>query len=207
MSGVCSLLQIKQRQSTAYHHESIGALENSHKVLGAYLRSYSNQHKLDWDRWLPYFVFCWNTTVHESTGYTPFEFVYGRKCTLPSNLKTELRRVDPCYNFENYANELRYRLQVASKDAYKTLIDGKIQRKDKYDREARIKEFGAGTLVVVKKENRSKLDQIYVGPFEVIREEGANCVIKISNEQTRIVHKNRLKKYYDITSEECRIII
>lgn len=38
MKQVCELLQIKQLTSTAYHHESIGALENSHKTMGAYLQ-------------------------------------------------------------------------------------------------------------------------------------------------------------------------
>uniref|UniRef100_A0AAG5D2B9 RNA-directed DNA polymerase n=1 Tax=Anopheles atroparvus TaxID=41427 RepID=A0AAG5D2B9_ANOAO len=36
-SEVCKLLQIQKIHSTAYHHETIGSLENSHKQLGNFL--------------------------------------------------------------------------------------------------------------------------------------------------------------------------
>lgn len=206
LGEVCKLLQVKQLHSTAYHPQSIGALENSHKTLAAYLRSYTDQHKLDWDRWLPYYVFCWNTTVHSSTGYTPFELVYGKKCTLPSNLRGELQKIDPCYNFDNYANELRYRLQIAQKEARETLQQTKHDRKINYDVRAKEKPYNPGTLILLRKENRAKLDEIYSGPFEVIADKGVNCEIKIGS-TNQVVHKNRVKEFHFYDTEECRIIL
>lgn len=38
LKEMCKLLEVEQLQSVAYHHESIGALENSHKHLGSYLK-------------------------------------------------------------------------------------------------------------------------------------------------------------------------
>lgn len=89
MKNVCKLLKIKKIESTAYHHESIGALENSHKMLGAYLRSFMVDSCVNWDTWIRYYVFCYNNSVHFSTNYTPYELVYGKNCLLPSNLKVE----------------------------------------------------------------------------------------------------------------------
>lgn len=54
---VCKLLHISQLNSTAYHHQSIGALENSHKHLGAYLRIQTDNHPDAWSKWIPYWFF------------------------------------------------------------------------------------------------------------------------------------------------------
>lgn len=67
---VCKLLQIKQLQSTAYHHQTIGALENSHKNLGQYLRIQTDNHPETWSTWLPFWCFSYNTSVHNSTKFT-----------------------------------------------------------------------------------------------------------------------------------------
>ena len=48
MNKPCKLLNINQLHSTAYHHESIGALENSHKALGAFLRIQTQSHDAAW---------------------------------------------------------------------------------------------------------------------------------------------------------------
>ena len=36
-----------------------------------------------WDEYLPAVIFAYNTSVNASTGYTPFELVFGRKPTYP----------------------------------------------------------------------------------------------------------------------------
>lgn len=191
---ICKLLKIEQLQSTAYHHESIGALENSHKVLGAYLRSYVSEKHTDWSTWLPYYVFCYNTSVHSETGYTPFELIFGRQCDLPSNL---VKQVEPVYNYDDYVIELKHKLQIAHKDARETLIGKKIARKNRFDLEERTKSsnFEIGSLVLLRNENRKKLDPIYIGPYEVLSQKGVNCDIKYENKRIT-VHKNRLKPFY-----------
>jgi len=84
--NVCKLLKINKAQTTAYHPESNGALERSHRTLTEYLRHYINTDQTDWDEWLPYAVFTYNTTPHTATGCTPFELVYGHQTTFPSAL-------------------------------------------------------------------------------------------------------------------------
>jgi transposase InsO family protein len=59
---VCKFLRIEKIHSSAYHHQTIRALENSHKSLNAYIRNYAGE--LDWCHWLPYFTFTYNTSIH-----------------------------------------------------------------------------------------------------------------------------------------------
>jgi transposase InsO family protein len=66
----CKLLRIKKIQCSAFHPESNGGLERSHRVLAEYLRHYVREDQSDWDQWIPYATYVYITTVHMSTGYT-----------------------------------------------------------------------------------------------------------------------------------------
>jgi hypothetical protein len=105
---VCKMLKIKKLQTTPFHPENNGSLERCHSVLKEYLRQYIQEDQSNWDEWIPYEVYIYNTTAHAATGYTPFELVYGFKSELPSNLKGE---PSPQYNSEDFLMELKSRLQ------------------------------------------------------------------------------------------------
>lgn len=192
MKEVCNLLNITQLNSTAYHHQSIGSLENTHKHLGAFLRIQTDSHPETWSSWLPYWCFSYNTSVHTETRYTPFELVYGKKCNLPSNI---LKSIDPLYNTDDYPLELKYRLQVSHKEAQQNLIRSKSIRKSKYDKYINPITYKPNDLVLVKMETGNKLENLYSGPYLVVKDEAPNVHI-IKNGKTDIIHKNRTKLYY-----------
>jgi hypothetical protein len=50
----CQLLKIKKIQCSAFHPESNGSLERSHRVVAEYLRHYVQEDQSDWDTWIPY---------------------------------------------------------------------------------------------------------------------------------------------------------
>lgn len=187
MKDVAELLGIEKLTSTAYHHETIGALENSHKTLGNFLRVNLNGQPFTWSEWIPFWAFMYNTTVHSSHNYTPFELMYGRKCTLPSLIQND---TEPIYNFEDYAKELKYRLQSAHKDARQILIDNKMQQNAKSQNVAKKIMFRENQKVFLKKEDTTKLDNINEGPFEVIQDLGPNILIN-KDGKLETVHKKR----------------
>ena len=85
--NVCRLLRIKKVQTTAFRPESNGSLERSHRVLAEYLWHYVSEDQTDWDEWIPYAAYVYNTTVHTITTFTPSELVYGFKSEVPSALR------------------------------------------------------------------------------------------------------------------------
>lgn len=193
LTQTCKLLQIKKLNSTAYHHQTIGALENSHKTLGAYLRMQIAKNPTNWSSWIPFWCFSYNTSVHTETRYAPYELVFGKTANLPSNL---LREVDPLYNFDSYPLELKYRLQQACADAKSNLMTSKGKRKTVYDRKSSIVNYKSGDKVLLKNNSGTKMDALYNGPFTVISEQSPNILLDIENKQV-LVHKNRVKKYFD----------
>lgn len=71
-----------QKLTTAYHPQT-NLTEHINRTLKAMIASYvGNQHR-QWDRWLPEFRFAVNTTVQESTDYTPAEVALGWKLKGP----------------------------------------------------------------------------------------------------------------------------
>ena len=63
MSTFCKIFKVKQIQSTAFHPQSLGSLERSHHVFIQYLKIYCQ--KSNWDRWLRFAIFSYNTSTHE----------------------------------------------------------------------------------------------------------------------------------------------
>lgn len=188
----CKLLGINTLNSTAYHHETLGALEKSHKHLGAYLRMQVSKHTDNWSTWVPYWCFAYNNTVHTETKYCPFELVFGKLSHIPSNL---VENIDPLYNFHDYPYELKYRIQTGCHEARNNLLESKTKRKQKFDKNCNSVSYNIGDKVLLVNENASsKLDPLYIGPYEVVKDVNPNIILNI-NEKHVTVHKNRVKLY------------
>lgn len=63
--------------SSAYHPQSDGQTEALNKCLETFLRCYAGTKPKEWSVWLPMAEWWYNTNHHSSTGFTPFEAVYG----------------------------------------------------------------------------------------------------------------------------------
>jgi len=74
---VCKLLKISKFNTTTYRPQSNGALERSHSTLENYLRHYVNKDLANWDEFIPYEMYVYNTTEHETTKFQPYELIYG----------------------------------------------------------------------------------------------------------------------------------
>ena len=195
----CKLLKIGKIQTTAYHPESNGALERSHRTLAKYLRHYINEAQTNWDEWLPYAMFAYNTTPHTATGFTPFELMYGHRATIPTALTKPPKET---YSYEDYAQELRERIRATNLIAKENIQQAKTQAKIQYDKTANKKEFRVGDQVLLHDETArrgrsKKLDSQWIGPYVVMENhEGVNYTIKRGRRTIR-VHANRLKHFIE----------
>lgn len=85
LKQTCTLLDIEKRKISPCHPRTNGFLERSHKTLKAYLRSFVDNDG-EWDDLLHYTMFYYNTTIHTSTAFTPYELVFGRRPNMPASL-------------------------------------------------------------------------------------------------------------------------
>ena len=68
----------------AYHPKAKGVVERGHKQLVDGLsKACSGKSPAKWPEYLNDVLWADRITVRKSTGFSPFELVYGRKCLLP----------------------------------------------------------------------------------------------------------------------------
>ena len=189
MKTFSEIFKIKQIRSTAYHPESLGSLERSHATLVEYLKIYCD--KRDWDEWMRYCIFSYNTSKHQSTGFTPHELVFGTKARIPSEFTNE--KIEK--TFIDYLDSLLTKLVTTQATAAENLEKAKQKNKDYYDQKLNPVNFKVNDLVILQKEPKhGKLDDDGLGPFEITRIfDDLNAEIKLTPTTFKIVHTNKLK--------------
>ena len=84
--AICQLLQIDKSRTTPYHPQSNGQIERFNCTLTDMLAASSKDHPFAWEQHLSKVCFAYNTSVHASTGFTPFALMFGREAKLPIDL-------------------------------------------------------------------------------------------------------------------------
>ena len=73
-------------KTTPYHPQSDGLVERFNRTVISMLSMFVTPEKTNWDDLLPFLMLAYNTSVHASTGHTPFRVVFGEECNLPGTL-------------------------------------------------------------------------------------------------------------------------
>ncbi|CAM4682003.1 unnamed protein product [Caretta caretta] len=74
---------VRHNWASAYHPQSNGLVERFNGTLKMMLKTFMNQHPQDWDKYLPHLLFAYREVPKESTGFSPFELLYGRRVRGP----------------------------------------------------------------------------------------------------------------------------
>lgn len=189
---VNKLFKIKKIFTTPYRPQS-NQIERFHRTLGSYMKAFVQKEQDQWCEYIDFAVFAYNSSHNISTGYSPFELVYGRPVKLPTEIT---RRTIPTYNYENYAHELRRKLKFYYDLAKENLIKAKEVNKKGYDknRDKDILHFKKNDLVLITNLNKQgKFEAPYEGPYKVIRENGPVTVIIQKRNKEIKIHKDRIK--------------
>jgi len=190
---VCKLLQINKINTSPFHPQTNGSLERSHRTLTEYLRHYVDKKLNNWDEYLPYAFFVYNSTEHTSTGYQPYALLYGKKLEIPIKLSHE---PEPRYNYDNYYYDLKQKMQEAHKLARQNLIKSKIKSKQHYDSNENPIEIHVKDQILLRdKTQKNKLNPLWIGPFEVTDVLDRENIVILRGRKHVTVHKNNVKKY------------
>ena len=83
MTELCKLLHTKKTRTTPYHPQCDGMVERYNRTLLNMLATHYKEHPWDWEQHLHKVCIAYNTSVHTSTGYTPFYLMFGQQACLP----------------------------------------------------------------------------------------------------------------------------
>ncbi|KAG2192205.1 hypothetical protein INT47_005382 [Mucor saturninus] len=83
MKTVCQRTGIKRADTSVEQPQSDGVIERINSTIKSSLSLYCESNPQAWDLYLPFITFSINTSVQKSTGYTPFQAMFGRQAVLP----------------------------------------------------------------------------------------------------------------------------
>ena len=83
------MLGVKAIRTTPYHLQTGGLVERFNQTLKQMLRKTIDEEGREWDKLLPYVLFAYREVPQSSTGFSPFELIYGRDVRGPLDVLKE----------------------------------------------------------------------------------------------------------------------
>ena len=199
IAEICNMLGIKKTRTTPYHPHGNGMVERFNRTLLDMLATTTRNHPDDWEHYVRKVCMAYNSSVHSSTGFSPFFLMFGREAKLPVDLMygsnpTEAKPVS------DYALQLKMSLQSAYSLVREQCKAEHRRQKALYDEKAHGKPFRPGDTVwlfspAIPRGRSKKLHLPWKGPFTV-KERLGDCVYRIKGQRGyQCVHFDRLKPY------------
>ena len=200
MQEVHRLLSIKGLQTTPYHAQCNGLVERFNGTLKSMLKKLCDEKPNTWHRYIAPSLFAYREVPQESTGFSPFELLYGRTIRGPMAILRELwtreHDTEEVMNASAYVVDLRNRIEETCKLVQRNLSRATDKYKHHFDRKARARSFREGDQVLLLLPTKhNKLEMSWRGPFEVEKKQGP-CDYWIKMEgKSKLYHINMLKGY------------
>jgi hypothetical protein len=209
-AAVYHRLGVAKIQASTYHPQTNGLVERFNRTMKEMLQKYVDTRHTDWDTYVPYVVFAYNTSAHKALdGLTPFQMLYGRKPTLPVDamlLPAETQRVLTASEQTYYA-DLQHGLQLLHSHGRYSLQRQQRERIWRRRAQGNVPSFNVGDVVWIKEGAAEvtpeddtglarKLMPKWKGPFIVTRVVGPlNYVVQGPGGYEKLVHVERVKMH------------
>ena len=198
MQELCLLGGSHKTRTTPYHPESDGMVERFNRTLLVMLGMFAGKNRDDWDDLSPAVMMAYRSSVHESTGFSPYRLMFGEECTLPMDIGLPTEQLQSSDEITSpYAVWVRDALEEAYEQV--RLHSGQVVQRQKrlYDRMAVKRNFTVGDWVILyyAPAKKCKLDSAWIGPYLVVSFMGWTIGIqKDPNSPIVMVHCQDAKK-------------
>jgi hypothetical protein len=199
VASLCRFLGIDRRTSTAYHPQTQGLVERFNGTLLNMLAKFTSSDQHDWDLHLPAVTWAYNTSEHASTGFSPYEILFG---TAPVSLLDAALQPPrhAAASFAEHTQRLQQRLVQVHDLVQQHLASARNQHAAAYDRRHRDAGFEPGDLVYLHTPQpragaSRKLQSLWTGPWTIVDRRGPlNYSIRLEgSDRTQLVPITRLK--------------
>ena len=199
-AAFCSLLEMKHIRTSVYHAQSNGACERYNGTLKRCLRRLVADIPRQWDKYVPAALFSFRDTPHDTTGYSPFELIYGHKVRGPVEFLAECwdspTIEDDDRDVHEYILKFSSHLKKAWKAAHVAIKGQQQSAKLLFDKRARRRALTPGdrALLLLPTDTR-KLMLRWKGPYTVVHRVTPDHYVLNVDGCNRQYHINQLKLY------------
>eukprot|EP00644_Phytophthora_capsici_P018563 jgi/Phyca11/49690/gw1.73.163.1 len=171
------MLQAEQKNPVPYRPQMVGLVERFHRTWKDCVATYMNdERQCDWDNWVDFAVYSYNSGKHSTVALSPNELMMGRKLRTPNEL-LRATRVTEAGDLTEYHQKLVKALEDGVACANEAR-EREQQRQAKYynKRTRQRREFKVGDRVWMFRPPRgakaSKLVHNWIGPLRVMEPAG-----------------------------------
>jgi transposase InsO family protein len=166
---LCLLTGMQKSRTTPFHPMGNGGCERFNSTLLKLIGTLANDQKSKWKSHLPSLVHAYNCTPHNSTGFSPYELMFGRKPMLPVDAEIK-PRAEGERNLTKFVEDLRKQVEYVNSIAKKKMEVKAANSKESYDLKSTNATLEIGDTVLVRKTavtGREKVgdkwvDEVYV---------------------------------------------
>ncbi|XP_053473735.1 uncharacterized protein LOC128603132 [Ictalurus furcatus] len=203
MADLCRLLQVKHLKTSVYHPQTDGLVERFNQTLKRMLRRVVDEEGRNWDLLLPYVLFAVRECPQASTGFTPFELLFGRR---PRGLLDVAREAweeqpSPFRSVVEYVQEMQARIDRVAPIVREHMHAAQEEQRKVYNRPAQPREFQPGDRVLLLVPSSScKFLAWWQGPYTVLERRGpVNYHLQQPGKRAeeKLYHVNLLKKWIE----------
>ena len=207
INELCRLMGITKSRTTPYHPQGNGMTERFNRTLLSMFGTLEPDQKVNWATcmYAETMTHAYNSTKHESTGYSPFYMMFLREPKLPVDLLFQPQRSSDEHNTKNakspseYVRRLRRHMRTAYHEADAAAEKARQKQKTAYDQKVREVVLKPGGHVLVQNKTprgKCKLkDNWEEWPHVIVRKLPtfpAYVVRRTGSKKTRTLHRNML---------------
>ena len=196
------LTGIKRSRTTPYHPMGNAQCERFNQTLLSMLRTMAETQKSRWREHVNKMCFAYNCTRNDSTGYSPFELLFGRKPRLPIDIIFGQTDIPTAKSYPEYVKNFQDALTEAYKIASEKTMISTAAGRDDYNKKVRSSDLKPGDRVLVKnvldRGGPGKLRSFWEDKVYIVlnRKDPMNAVYEVCPESqsggTRTLHRNLL---------------
>lgn len=199
MAEFRKLLSIDGVRSSPYHAQSNGIIERLHGTLKPMIKKVITAQPRQWHRYLPALLFAIRELPNASTGFSPFQLLFGRQPKGPIDLLANSWRGDrdaeeAKYTFQHVI-DLKNVIYDTCKVAHDAVNEARATQKFYHDKKTIERKFAVGDKVLLLlPTTANKLQMQWKGPYTVVKVIKNDYKIDTGKDQ-KIYHANMLKAY------------
>lgn len=190
---LCSVIGAEKVRTTPYHPRG-NPVERFNRTLLSMLGTLEDKDKYHWKDFVKPLVHAYNCTRNDTTGYSPYELMFGRQPRLPIDLVLGIQpKQDGCKTHSEYVKGLRQQLQDSYALASESSRKMGEKNKTRFDAKVRAAELVPGDRVLVRNVNlrgKHKLaDRWEKAIHVVVRKMGDGPVYVVKQERGETPHR------------------